>query len=38
VHVSRDTWLLVRGHFVSESSGRVELRGHGAMKTYSIAG
>jgi class 3 adenylate cyclase len=38
VHVSRDTWLLVSGHFVSESSGRVELRGHGAMKTYSIAG
>jgi class 3 adenylate cyclase len=38
VHVSEATWRLVRDRFVAAPRGRIDLRGHGAMKTYAIVG
>jgi class 3 adenylate cyclase len=36
VHVSAATWQLVKGRFVGVPRGRIDLRGSGAMETYTI--
>ena len=38
VHVSQATWRLVKERFEGTPRGRIDLRGHGAMQTYTIVG
>lgn len=38
VHVSSETWALVRDHFACELRGVTELRGLGGMQTYFVVG
>jgi adenylate cyclase len=36
IHVSEATWRLVEGRFRGRPRGRIDLRGHGVMPTYTI--